>query len=124
MAGKPTPKRRRAWRFGRFAEHLAAGFLRLKGYRILAARHKTRVGEIDIVARRASVIAFTEVKARADATAAADALGPRQRRRIERAALAFIARNPHLAELTLRFDVILVTPWRVPHHIVDAWRPD
>ncbi|MBT3358050.1 MAG: YraN family protein [Rhodospirillales bacterium] len=124
MPAKPTSKRQHAWRFGRFAERLAAGYLRVKGYRILAARHKTPVGEIDIVARRGSLIAFVEVKARADAIAAADALGPNQRRRITRAALAFIARYPHLAELSMRFDVILVTPWQVPRHIVDAWRPD
>jgi len=124
MAADPAPKRQRAWRCGLFAERLAAGLLRLKGYRIVAVRHKTPVGEVDIIARRASVIAFVEVKARADANAAADALGPRQRRRIERAALAFIARHPHLAELSMRFDVILVTPWKIPCHISDAWRPN
>ncbi|MBC8157866.1 MAG: YraN family protein [Rhodospirillales bacterium] len=124
MAGKPAPKRRAAWRFGLFAEHLAAALLRLKGYRILATRFKTTVGEIDIVARRADLIAFVEVKARADLAAAADALGPRQRQRIERAALAFMARHPHMAGQFMRFDVILVTAWKLPRHIIDAWRPD
>ena len=98
--------------------------MRLKGYSILAIRHKTPVGEIDIVARRGSLIVFVEVKARADLRDAAEALGPRQRQRITRAALAYISRNPRLAELFMRFDVILVKPWAWPQHIADAWRPD
>ena len=122
--GATTAARRGSWRFGRFAEHLAAGYLRLKGYSILATRHKTPVGEIDIVARRGSLIAFVEVKARADLRDAAEALGPRQRQRITRAALAFISRNSRLAGLSMRFDVILVRPWAWPQHIADAWRPD
>ncbi len=48
--------RKRAEKAGRRAEMLCALFLRLKGYRILATRHKSPVGEIDIIARRGKVL--------------------------------------------------------------------
>ena len=49
---------------------------------------------------------------------------PRQRRRIARAASAFLMMRPDLAELALRFDVMLVAPLRPPRHLPDAWRID
>ncbi|WP_142849059.1 YraN family protein [Telmatospirillum sp. J64-1] len=116
-----------AQRRGRRAETLAVWLLRLKGWRILARGHRTGrgtgAGEVDIVARRGRVLAFVEVKARADRAAAAEAVSPRQRARILRAAEAFLAAHPHLATLTPRFDVILVTPAALPCHLIDAWRP-
>jgi len=116
--------RRRAVRRGRFAEAVAAAWLRLKGYRILGRRVKTPVGEIDILARRGSVVAVVEVKARPTAAAAAEAIGARQRHRLERAAAWVLASRPALAQADIRFDAVLVAPFRAPRHVVDAWRPD
>ena len=96
--------------------------LRLKGFRILARRFRTPVGEIDIVARRGRVVAFVEVKARADLVTAGESVGARQRRRIARAADVFLQKRPELRQLDLRFDVVLLAPWRLPVHISDAWR--
>ena len=115
--------KRRAYRWGLRAEAWCAWWLRLKGYRILAQRYRNQFGEIDIVARRRGVVAMIEVKARADRAAALEAVGLKQRRRIERAAAGFLAANPRLPEHTVRFDVVAVIPWRWPLHIVDAWRP-
>ncbi len=118
--------RRGAQRRGGRGETLAALWLGLAGYRVLA-RHfaggrGSGAGEIDIIARRGGVVAFVEVKWRATRADAAAAIGERQRRRIERAACAFVARHPDLAGLTLRFDAILLSPWRWPCHLRDAWR--
>ncbi|KGM35390.1 YraN family protein, partial [Inquilinus limosus] len=55
--------RRRAEAFGHRAERAAAWLLRAKGWRILARRLKTPLGEIDIVALRGRTVAFVEVKA-------------------------------------------------------------
>ena len=112
--------RREAW--GRFAESLAAWSLRLRGYRILARRFKTPLGEIDLVARRGRLLAFVEVKARTDLEQALAALSPRQRQRTARAAEVFLMRHPDYAEHTLRFDLVAVRPWRMPRHLIDAWR--
>ena len=115
-------RRRRADRAGRLAEAACVWWLRLRGYRILARRFRVPVGEIDIVARRGRTLAMVEVKTRPSRRLAAEALTPRQRHRIGRAAAAYLALNPALAELGVRFDVMLVVPWRPPGHIMDAWR--
>ena len=56
---RPAAERR-----GRYAESFAAWALRLKGYRLLARRFKTPLGEVDLIMRRGEVTAFIEVKAR------------------------------------------------------------
>jgi putative endonuclease len=116
--------RRAAERRGRGAERLCLWQLRLKGYRILARRYKTPVGEVDLIARRGRVLAAIEVKARADLDVAGEAITPRQRRRISRALAHFLGGRPDLAALAARFDVMLVAPGRWPRHLVDAWREE
>ncbi len=114
--------RRRAWRHGRRAEALCVWSLRLRGYRILARGFRAPVGEIDIIARRGDLLVLIEVKARSSLAEAAEAVTPRQRLRIRRAAELYLARHPALARLSVRFDAMLLTPWRPPVHVVDAWR--
>lgn len=115
-------KRLRAWRRGHWAEHLCALALVVRGYRVLARRLRYPVGEIDLLARRGGTLAVIEVKARRDTESAMAAVTPRQRQRIARAAEWLLAERPALAGLALRFDVMLVTPWRWPRHLPDAWR--
>lgn len=116
--------RQAAERRGRRAETLAAWLLRAKGYRILAQRFRVAAGEIDLIARRGRTIAFVEVKARADRTAALEAVSPQQRRRIAAAAEGWLARHGDAADSTLRFDVVAVLPGRLPTHLADCWRPE
>jgi putative endonuclease len=111
---------REAW--GRWAESLAAWSLRLRGYRIVARRFRTPLGEIDLVVRRGRLVAVVEVKARGELDQALLALTPRQRQRSARAAELFLARYPDLAGHTLRFDLVAIRPWRLPRHLADAWR--
>lgn len=112
-----------AERFGRRAEAWCRLALRLKGYRVLAVRERTPVGEIDIVVRRGGVVAIVEVKARCDDAGLVEPVSPRQRARLERAAAVFLGRHPELAGLAVRFDLMLVRPLRWPRHVPDAWRP-
>lgn len=115
--------RRAAYRKGRGAESTAAVLLRLKGYRIIARGYRCPAGEIDIIARRGPILAAVEVKARPTIAAAAEAIGPQQRRRITRAMSNFVAHQPDGSTCDIRFDAILISPWRRPRHIMDAWRP-
>ena len=121
-AEPPRPERVAAFQVGISAESRAAAFLVAKGFRILARRFRTPVGEIDIVARRGRTLVAIEVKARDDHASAVEAVTPRQRRRITRAAAHFLSGRPSLAHLTVRFDVMLVMPRRLPLHLRDAWR--
>jgi putative endonuclease len=123
-AGRQLSDRQRAQRRGAFAELLCRWHLRLHGWRIVASDWRCPSGEIDILARRGGVLAIIEVKSRRDLASAALSVLPRQRRRIARAASAFLAMRPDLAELALRFDVMLVAPPRPPRHLPDAWRID
>ena len=120
--------RHAAQRRGATAETVAALYLRLKGFRILARGAKSGrgsgAGEVDLVARRGNLVIFVEVKHRATADQALESLRPSQRRRIERGAAVFLARHPALGQCGIRFDMVLVTPWRWPRHIPDAWRID
>ena len=117
-------RRRKAFRRGLWAETLCVLLLTLRGYRILARRLRSPVGEIDILARRGRTLAIVEVKARADIRQAADSVSVSQRRRLVRAAEWMISGRPDLAALDIRFDVVFVLPWRLPVHVVDAWRAD
>lgn len=105
------------------AETWAALWLGLHFYRIVGRRIKTKAGEIDLIARRGNTLVFVEVKARAGLDEAAEALGAYQQARLARAAALYVAARPAFHEFNMRFDVILITPRRLPRHIVDAWRP-
>lgn len=124
MPHAATLRRQRARRRGRFAEWLCHWHLRLHGWRIVARDWRCPSGEIDIVARRGKVLAVIEVKSRGEIGVAAAALAPRQRRRIARAAEAFLLTRPDLARLDLRFDLMLVAPLRPPRHWRGAWLAD
>lgn len=118
----PDPRKQAAWSRGRRAERIAALWLRLKGYRLLARGFRCRAGEIDLIVRRGGLLCFVEVKDRPDDSSARYAIGRRQQARIMRAAEAFLQQRPALAGLEQRFDAVLLGPGRLPRHLPDAWR--
>jgi putative endonuclease len=117
----PRPERQLAFRAGLSAESRAALLLIAKGFRILARRWKSPVGEIDIVARRRGLLVFVEVKARENLDNAAWSVSDRQQTRIVAAAEAWLARYPDPRVRDIRFDAMLVAPRRVPRHIPAAF---
>lgn len=117
----PLRERVAAFRLGLSAESRAAMCLIAKGHRIVARRWKTPPGEVDIVARRRRALVFVEVKARAHADDAAEAVTERGKRRIVAAAELWLAHNPDDAQREIRFDVMLVTPGKIPQHITNAF---
>src|SRR5262245_47330629 len=119
-----SPERQSAFRVGISAESRAAAFLIAKGFRILARRWRSPLGEIDIVARRRRLLVFAEVKSRASLDEAAEAVDKRQRRRIAAAAEVWLATNPDVKILDIRFDAILVAPGRIPRHVEAAFEAD
>lgn len=96
-------------RYGQSGEDLAVRFLQRRGYQILARNYRTRMGEIDIVARHKGVTVFVEVKARRS-TGYGDpkwALTPTKRRRLSMTALAYLKQQGS-TQTRARFDVVTV----------------
>ena len=89
----------------------------------MARRYRTPAGEIDLIVKRGNLIAFVEVKARRSLADTAEALTPRAEQRIATAADLWLARHPAANGLMMRFDLVLVAPWRLPVHMPDAFRP-
>jgi len=118
-----TATKLRAQRFGRRAEWLAAMYMRLKGFRVVARDLRLPGGEIDLVLRRGRLLVLLEIKARAGGELLEEAIGERQWRRIAAAAEQFCARRPAYAELDRRFDALYLARGRWPVHRPDAWRP-
>ncbi len=112
-----SDRRKRAEKRGQRGEVLAAWYLRLKGYRILARRARVRGGEIDLVARRGRTLVFVEVKARADAVSGDAALAPQHLRRVKQAAAELWPRHADSAD-GYRIDAIVIMPRRWPVHLV------
>lgn len=102
-------------RLGDQAEELVARRLEAAGWTLLARNARTRLGEIDLIARHAESLVFVEVKA---GTAGARfgperpvfAVGPQKRLRLRRLAREWLSLNrPPPGCASLRFDVVGVT---------------
>jgi putative endonuclease len=107
---------------GRRGESLAAWYLRLKGWRIVARRVKTPRGEGDLVARRGRLVAFVEVKWRANAKELDFAIDQYRLRRVAAAAEVLTPRYVRSGE-DVRVDVVLLAPGRFPRHLQNVWMP-
>lgn len=113
--------RQAALRRGATAEWLAAGFLMLKGYRLLARRVGGKGGEIDLVMRRGDLIVFVEVKARAEMETALFAVTSGKTHLVGRTARAWLSRNRWAEGLSWRGDIVAVSGWRKPVHVEGAF---
>lgn len=114
--------RQKAYRRGHRGEWIAALALMLKGYRIVARRWKTKLGEVDLIARRGDLVLVVEVKCRPTLIEAMDAIGHQSQRRIEAAADLWLMRQPDFARLSVRFDMVAVLPRRWPVHVENIFQ--
>jgi len=113
-------ERKKARTFGLRAETLAALWLRLKFYQILARNFAARGGEIDLIARRGDVIVFVEVKARPTLDQAFTAIDATKAARISRIAAFWISANRWAVGRTFRGDAIYIAPGYLPRHVEAA----
>lgn len=120
MADAAT-RRRKAYRRGHRSEWLAAVALMAKGFRILERRYRTRLGEIDLIARRGDLVLIVEVKARRSLVEAMEAIARQSERRIEAAADIWLSRQPDYGRFSIRFDMVAVLPWRWPVHVENVF---
>jgi putative endonuclease len=85
---------------GRKGESRACWYLRLRGYKIIARRYRTRFGEIDLVVRRRRILYFVEVKTRSQPGFGdpLESITPYKLKHLKRAALSFLQKNPKYRE--------------------------
>ena len=95
--------------FGNKAEDEAVLFLESKGYEILERNFRTRLGEIDIIAKDKNTVCFIEVKARrtSDQGPPEEAVTSRKQHQITKVALQYIKEH-QLYESRMRFDVVTI----------------
>jgi len=107
---------------GSEAEDRAAAALEAAGYSIVVRNWRCDAGELDVVAREGSVLAFVEVRSRAtdEHGHAAEMVGARKRSRVVRAAKVYLAIERPI-EPELRFDVVAITGDQI-EILRDAWR--
>jgi putative endonuclease len=94
---------------GKLGEEAAVAFLQDNGYSVILRNHRTRLGEIDIIAREKGVYCFIEVKARSDEAFGSplEAVDHRKQHQIAKASLSYLKENRLLGK-SARFDVVSV----------------
>ena len=121
MKADDSRTRLKAFRRGHRGELLASLALMSKGFRIVARRYRTPVGEIDLIARRGDLVLIVEVKARQSLVAAMEAISRQSEHRIESAADLWLSRQRDFGRLSVRFDMVAVLPWRWPVHVANVF---
>lgn len=107
---------------GRAGEGAALEWYLARGFRLVARNWRCPLGELDLVVRRGSLVAFVEVKTRAGSGFGGgyEAVGWRKQQKLRQLAEAFVARHCR-AGLDYRFDVASVMPGRSGRHDVHVF---
>ena len=114
-------ERKRAWRRGWWAEQVALLWLFCRGYRLIARRCRTPVGEIDLILRRGHCWHFVEVKYRHRLDAALASMSPRQGQRVRRAASWYLTHQRLSPSTPCCFSLLALAPWHRPRMVYNAW---
>lgn len=104
--------------FGLKSEAEAVHHLKKNGYRILEQNYRTRLGEIDIIAREGKTLVFVEVKARRTVHFGSPkwAITPQKQRKMSKVALWYLKATNQTREKA-RFDVVTIGPEDGARHI-------
>ncbi|MBU1163049.1 MAG: YraN family protein [Proteobacteria bacterium] len=96
--------------FGKKNESIAANHLKKNGYKILEQNYRTKLGEIDIIAKDKNTIVFVEVKARSSNRFGNPkwAVTPMKQRKISMVALLYI-KSTKQSNVKARFDVVAIS---------------
>lgn len=108
---------------GAYGESLAARWYEGRGYEIVERNWRRREGEVDLIVRRGSTVAFCEVKVRSSDRfgTGAEAVPATKQRRIRRLATLWLAERDLASgrsatgrdRVELRFDVVSITAGRI-----------
>ena len=104
-----SEEKRTAVSIGNTGEEIAVKTIKKKGYKVIERNYRTRLGEIDIIARDKEYICFIEVRMRkrTDFGTPADTIDKRKRDKIIKAAKMYALKN-NLYDMPMRFDAVLI----------------
>ncbi|UCD32344.1 MAG: YraN family protein [Desulfobacterales bacterium] len=96
-------------KFGKESESIAVKHLRKQGYKILEQNYRTKMGEIDIIAKDKKTLVFIEVKARRSHLFGNPkwAITPKKQRQISKVALYYLKVTKQ-TKAKARFDVVTI----------------
>ncbi len=121
----PSPSRNNKinhyWR-GMIAEYITIIFLICKGYRILAHRYKTPVGEIDIIATKENILVAVEVKYRDQMNDTFSAISSASQKRIINAVKWYLTHHQRHHYATIRMDMVAINRRFSIKHLDNAWQ--
>ncbi len=117
-------KKKKAEKWGRFAEQYAILYLTLKGYQLIAHRSRTKFGELDLIMKKKECLVFFEIKARKNKKQITETLSYRQKVRILNSAKYWLSMRPSLTSFFIRFDAIFVSKWGWITHVSNAFQLD
>ena len=110
---------------GHLAEKIACLFLMLKGWRPICLNYivgrGTGAGEVDLIMKRGRTLIFVEVKYRSTLIQAMEAISVQNQIRVAHTSAVFLQKNPRFRNYQIRYDAVLMAPYRWPKHIPNAW---
>lgn len=115
---------KKTYQIGKWAEWRAGLYLRLRGYKIIAKRLRTPMGEIDILAQKNGVWIVAEVKYRPTTESSKYSISDHQKHRLINASLWVMNHYTLPQDTDFRFDAILLSPKTPIQHIKNAWQAD
>ena len=114
-----------SYKKGLWAEYFCIVYLFFCGYRVLARRYRTPLGEVDIIASKGKDLVFIEVKARGNIEKGSQAVSKTAMQRIENAAKTWLAKNAFRHFENMHFDVLVVTSfYKKPEWYKNAWQTE
>ncbi|MCU0446747.1 MAG: YraN family protein [Microscillaceae bacterium] len=94
---------------GNWGEQLAIEYLQKQGYQLIAQKYHYGKAEIDLIAQKAELLVFVEVKLRKNTAFGTPEtfVSPKQKKLIKAAAEAYMFENQGFKDI--RFDIIAIT---------------
>ncbi len=118
----PNQRRgKKAYRFGKWAETIARLFLLVRGYSCLYQGFRLSFVEVDLILTKKNTLIFCEVKKRASFLKAGESIKRVQKEHLLKGARLFLKMYPQFQNHDIRFDAILLEPWKLPRHVKHAW---
>ncbi len=95
-------------KLGKKGEKLAVKFLKKKGYKVIKQNYKTRIGEIDIIAKDRETLVFIEVKTRESVEYGLpfEAVNRAKKKKIANVALLYLKKVKEIPPC--RFDIVSI----------------